>query len=319
MKITATVTAKYPDHYNISYLWHLGNGIKKETTEPLLKYTFSKAGDYAISVEVKDDKNASSTSSSVNIYAGNEAPTVNIKIDGNQTFYFPGKEVKYEVLINDKEDGSHVEVNNLIVSADYTGGTDKAAASQGHQILSEVMMGKNKMLTLDCMSCHKVDEKSVGPSFTSVSQRYKKDTKAMTYLAQKVMAGGSGVWGPVAMPAHPDLKENDAKQIISWVLSLDQKIQSLPAKGALNATLHKPVKDNGVLYISAAYTDKGGNKIKPLMGSNSVALQNSKITFEKVSEMQSFSKASLVGTTYLIWCCHHPPVGLVLTVWTSLV
>jgi glucose/arabinose dehydrogenase/cytochrome c551/c552/type 1 glutamine amidotransferase len=300
MQITATVTAKDPDHDKISYVWHLGNGTKKETTEPLLKYTFSKAGDYAISVEVKDDKNASSTSSSVNIYAGNEAPTVNIKIDGNQTFYFPGKEVKYEVLINDKEDGSHVEVNNLIVSADYTGGTDKAAASQGHQILSEVMMGKNKMLTLDCMSCHKVDEKSVGPSFTSVSQRYKKDTKAMTYLAQKVMAGGSGVWGPVAMPAHPDLKENDAKQIISWVLSLDQKIQSLPAKGALNATLHKPVKDNGVLYISAAYTDKGGNKIKPLMGSNSVALQNSKITFEKVNEMQSFSKASLKGTTYMV-------------------
>ena len=47
------------------------------------------------------------------------------------------------------------------------------------------MMGKNLMMSLDCKSCHKVDEKSIGPAFTLVSQRYQKDPKAMTYLARK--------------------------------------------------------------------------------------------------------------------------------------
>ncbi|HEY8659629.1 MAG TPA: ThuA domain-containing protein [Hanamia sp.] len=304
MQITATVTAKDPDNDKLSYIWDLGNGTKKETAEPRLQYTFNKAGDYAISVEVKDDKNASSKSDAVNVYAGNEAPTVNIKIDGNQTFYFPGKEVKYEVMIDDKDDTAKVkDLSNLIVSADYAAGTDKAGASQGHQILSEAMVGKNLMLSLDCKGCHKVDEKSIGPAFTMVSQRYQKDPNAMTYLAQKVIAGGSGAWGKVPMAAHPALKESDARQIISWILSLatqGKKIKSLPAKGSLNATLNKPVKDNGVLYISAAYTDKGGVNIKPLMGSNSVLLHNSKVTFGGVEHMQAFSKAIFNGNTYLI-------------------
>jgi cytochrome c551/c552 len=202
-------------------------------------------------------------------------------------------------MIEDKDDTSKVkDLNNLMVSADYVMQSGKAAL--GHQQLSETLAGKNKMLTLDCASCHKVDEKSVGPSFRSVSQRYQKDSKAPDYLAQKIIEGGSGAWGPVPMAAHPGLKKEDAKQIVSWILSLDQKQKSLPAKGTLNATLNKPVKDNGILYIAAAYTDKGGNNIKPLMGSNSFTLRNSKVTFDNISSMQAFKKASLDDVTYMV-------------------
>lgn len=298
--IEASVNAKDPENDKLSYEWHIGDGITRKTTEPTLQYSITKAGDYAISVVVKDDKNASSRSDAVNVYAGNEAPTVNIKIDGNQTFYFPGKEVKYEVEIADKDDTSMVkDLNNLMVSADYAQQADNAAAL-GHKRLSETLGGKNKMLTLDCMSCHKVDEKSVGPAFKSVAQRYQKDAKAPSYLAQKIIEGGSGAWGPVPMAAHPELKENDAKQIVAWILSLGQKQKSLPAKGAVNATLNKPVKDNGVLYIAAAYTDKGSKNIKPLMGSNSVELRNSKVTFENVNSIRAFKKTSLNDVTYLV-------------------
>ncbi|GAC1425568.1 MAG: hypothetical protein NVSMB7_01970 [Chitinophagaceae bacterium] len=304
LQITATVAAKDPDNDKLSYVWDLGNGTKKKTTEPKLQYTLNATGDYNISVEVKDDKNASSKSNTVHVYAGNEAPTVNVVIDGNKTFYFTGQDVKYHVDIDDKDDTAKVkDLNNLVVSADYAEGTDNAGSTQGHRILSEAMMGKNLMLSLDCKSCHKVDEKSIGPTFTLVSQRYQKDPKAMTYLAQKVIKGGSDAWGQVAMAAHPNLKESDARQIIAWVLSLaaqNKKIKSLPAKGAINATLNKLVKNNGVLYISADYTDKGGNNIKPLTGSNSVALRNSKVRFDGVEHMQAFSKAIFNGTAYMV-------------------
>ncbi|MDP4286122.1 MAG: ThuA domain-containing protein [Bacteroidota bacterium] len=299
LKITATVKAKDPDNDKISYEWDLGKGVKKETTEPKLEYTLTTAGDYAISVEVKDDKGASSKSNPVDVYAGNQAPTVNIKIEGNKTFYFPGKEVKYEVMIEDKDDTAKVkDLSNLIVAADYTDEVDKA----GHIMLSDAIIAKNKMLTLDCQSCHKIAEKSIGPAFTSVSERYQKDPEALARLAQKVINGGSGSWGEVPMAAHPDLNENDAKQIVSWILSLaskDAKTKSLPAKGALNATLNKPVKDQGVLYISADYTDKGGLNIKPLMGSGSVELHNSKVTFDNATHLQAFSKATFNDVTYL--------------------
>jgi len=303
LQITATVEAKDPDNDQLSYVWDLGNGTKVNTKEPRLQYTLTNVGDYSISAEVKDDKNASAKSNTVEVYAGNEAPKVNIVIDGNKTFYFPGNKVKYQVAIDDKDDTAKIkDANNLMVSADYVEGSDKAATT-GHQIITETMMGKNLMMSLDCKSCHKVDEKSIGPAFTLVSQKYQKDKNAINFLAQKVIKGGSGVWGQVAMAAHPNLKESDAKQIISWVLSLanqNKKIKSLPANGEINATLDKPVKSNGVLYISADYTDNGGTNIKPLMGSNTVALHNSTITFNSIEHMQAFTKNVSNGIAYMM-------------------
>jgi cytochrome c len=303
-KISAKVNAKDPDNDQLTYTWDFGDGKKIITTEPTANYTYTNAGDYAISVEVKDDKNSSTKSDVVNVYAGNEAPTVNIAIDGNKSFYFPGKQVKYHVTIDDKDDTAKVkDVNNLIVSADYAEGTDKAGSPQGHQVLSATVMGKNLMMSLDCKGCHKVDEKSIGPAFTLVAKRYQKDPKAMNYLAQKIISGGSGAWGQVAMAAHPNLKVDDAKQIVTWILSLANDIKkekSLPANGAVNATLNKPVKNNGLLYISASYTDQGGTNIKPLSGSNSVALRNNKVTFEGVSNMRGFTKGIFKGITYML-------------------
>jgi cytochrome c len=80
--------------------------------------------------------------------------------------------------------------------------------------------GKVLMLTLDCKTCHKIDEKSVGPAFVMVAKKYPNNKATMTHLIQKVTNGGTGVWGDAVMPAHPALKPADAKQIISWILSL---------------------------------------------------------------------------------------------------
>ncbi|MEO7047430.1 MAG: c-type cytochrome, partial [Ferruginibacter sp.] len=303
LEITATVNARDPDKDKLTYVWNIGQ-VKKETTEPELKYTLTKAGDYMVSVVVMDDKKASSTSSAVDVYAGNSAPTVQINIEGNNTFYFPGTPVKYKVNIEDADDTSKVkDLNNLIVTADYTDQMDKAGSGRGSQDLTQQMAGKNMMLSLDCKSCHKVDTKSVGPAFIDVSKRYQKKPQATATLAEKIIHGGSGNWGEVAMAAHPDLKESDAEQIVSWILSLaneNKKIKSLPESGTLNATMNKVAKDNGVLQISAAYTDKGGNNVKPLMGSNSVYLRNSKMTFDGVTKMKSFSTITYGGMAMLI-------------------
>jgi cytochrome c len=300
-KITATVKAKDPENDPLTYTWHIGKETK-ETTTPTLDYSFNKAGDYEIFVTVKDNQGASAESKPVAVYAGNDAPEVAIRINGNQSFYFPGLPVQYEVLIDDKNDTSKIkDIKDLFVSASYMEGSDKAI-SQGHQQISETVMGKNLLYSLDCKTCHKVAEKSIGPSFADVAKRYQKDGSAGAMLVQKIIKGGSGNWGEVAMAAHPNLKEEDARLMVNWIRSLASADagKSLPAKGTLSASLNQPVKDNSVLSISAIYSDKGGNNIKPLTGSNGVVLYNSKLSMGAFKSMLDFSIFSDKGVSYAV-------------------
>lgn len=70
-----------------------------------------------------------------------------------------------------------------------------------------------------CMSCHKVDAKLVGPAFKDIAAKYKGDKTAEAKLLAKVKAGGSGVWGTIPMPPNPNLKDDEGKAIIQWILS----------------------------------------------------------------------------------------------------
>jgi cytochrome c len=70
-----------------------------------------------------------------------------------------------------------------------------------------------------CMSCHAFDKRIVGPSFKEISARYKGQGDAEDKLLAKLKAGGGGAWGPIPMPANPDLAEADARSLLRWILS----------------------------------------------------------------------------------------------------
>lgn len=70
-----------------------------------------------------------------------------------------------------------------------------------------------------CMGCHAVDKKVVGPSYKDVAKKYATDKTAEAKLVQKVLKGGAGVWGTMAMPANPQVTEAEAKQLVKWVLT----------------------------------------------------------------------------------------------------
>ena len=71
----------------------------------------------------------------------------------------------------------------------------------------------------NCMACHAVDKKLVGPSYKDVAKKYAGDAKAVDALAAKIIKGGSGVWGAIPMPANPQVNEADAKKLAAWVLA----------------------------------------------------------------------------------------------------
>ena len=71
-----------------------------------------------------------------------------------------------------------------------------------------------------CMACHVVDKKLVGPSYKEVAAKYAGQPDAVAKLTPKVLKGGAGVWGPVPMPANPQVSEAEAKQLVQWILTL---------------------------------------------------------------------------------------------------
>ena len=73
--------------------------------------------------------------------------------------------------------------------------------------------------TKNCMACHAVDKKLVGPSYKDIATKYAGQADAADKLANKVVKGGSGAWGPVPMPANAQINDADAKKLVVWILA----------------------------------------------------------------------------------------------------
>lgn len=80
----------------------------------------------------------------------------------------------------------------------------------------EVLISKS-----DCFACHKVQDKVLGPSYKDIANKYAKNKANIDYLINKVKVGGSGVWGAVPMSPHPNLSDDDARDMILYILSLN--------------------------------------------------------------------------------------------------
>ena len=71
----------------------------------------------------------------------------------------------------------------------------------------------------NCLTCHSVANKIVGPAYKDVAKKYASDKTAADKLAAKVIAGGKGAWGEIPMPANPQVKPDEAKKLVTWILS----------------------------------------------------------------------------------------------------
>jgi len=70
----------------------------------------------------------------------------------------------------------------------------------------------------DCLSCHKDNERFIGPSYAEVAEKYSE--KDMEFLASKIIDGGKGSWGEVPMQPHPQISKDDAKKMVEYILSM---------------------------------------------------------------------------------------------------
>lgn len=93
-----------------------------------------------------------------------------------------------------------------------------ATEKSSEQVIAE---GKTLVDMSDCRTCHHPTNRVIGPSHTEVAQKYEFTEENVKILADKIIKGGSGVWGEIMMNPHPDLSQADAEKMARYVLSLD--------------------------------------------------------------------------------------------------
>ena len=109
------------------------------------------------------------------------------------------------------QDTSSTQAGVTTPAPDSTASTAAPAGSaKGEQLISSA----------DCLTCHKVDTKLVGPSYIDVANKYPATDTNIDLLAGKIIQGGSGAWGEIPMTPHPAVSNDDAKEMVKYILSL---------------------------------------------------------------------------------------------------
>ncbi len=296
VKFSSEGTLDY-DGDPVSYEWDFGDGSPvNKTANPV--YTYKKAGEFTATLKVTDSQGNFNTQR-VAVKAGNDVPKVNIAVKGNQSFFWNDQPVAYAVTVTDKEDGSLA--NKKIAPADvnlnigYQEGFDKKMMQLGHQSNSGFSAGKRLIELSDCHACHSIDKKSIGPTYLDVAKRYEKERNSVKILSEKIIKGGGGVWGEQAMSAHPQHTQEEAENMVKYIMSLgkETKTGTFPLTGTYTtAGKEKP----GYYVLSASYTDKGGNVIGPLTAGHSVALRPATLKASTMDDSKDAMKYKLPGT-----------------------
>ena len=288
------------DNDSVQYEWKITNAagaVLKTINEPNPEYEFNKPGIYKASLSVTDAHGAKSNSS-FQLKAGNEPPELDIEITkGNASYFFPKNPISYNVKVSDKEDGivgKGISPANVKVDIRYVSDAAILKNETAKSIPSSFAEGQRLIALSDCKSCHAPNKKIIGPAYASVSQKYKNSSTALSRLTEKVINGGNGVWGNVAMAAHPQLSKKDAGEMIKYILSLSNaqsKTASLPLKGSYSPKLPDTTAEKSVVVISARYTDKGAKGMSPATTEKKWILKNPRLlpgTVWKMSGVQKF-------------------------------
>ena len=98
--------------------------------------------------------------------------------------------------------------------------TKYSKATQKSNKVVQTSDGEKLIAKSDCVGCHKLDKKLIGPSYLDIAKKYAFNEKNINYLSGKIIKGGAGVLGTIPMAAHASLKKNDAKSMATYILSL---------------------------------------------------------------------------------------------------
>src|ERR1043165_1187682 len=188
--LSAAGTLDY-DEDSLSYAWTIARkdgSVVRTLTDPNPSFTFTRPGTYTATLTVTDAHGAATSATPLEIVAGNQPPTVDVNVvAGNKTFFFPGVPVRYAVRVSDREDGTlasgKIPARRVNVSAQYLKDGPAAGAAAA---ANPVVRGRALVEGNDCLSCHQLNRKSIGPAYNLVARKYHDDTTATARLIRKI-------------------------------------------------------------------------------------------------------------------------------------
>ena len=245
----------------LDYTWVFADGTS--ATGTTVQRTFAQAGVQPVRLVVTDGDGAADTAT-VQLQVGNAPPEVQIAVEGNRSFYWGSEPLRYDVSVRDIEDGSlgsGIDPQRVRVTVDYQPRAAIEAAVLGHQT-EQTPAGLAYIQEGDCVACHNIDQASAGPSYRAVAERYAGAESADDQLVRKIIEGGSGVWGEQVMPAHPDMSEDVAREIVRYIRSLATPGEPLPPQGTIALDRHSP-EEAGAYVLTASYVDQPGSSVAP--------------------------------------------------------
>jgi cytochrome c len=284
------------DRDPLRYAWVVqrdGSDATRRFTTASPALTLDRPGVHTATLTATDPHGATGTAR-VRIVAGNEPPRVAVELTrGNRSFYFPEGSVEYRTTVSDREDGARTAGDDVTVTLDYVpSGMTPAELATARDLAPGVSLRHSRALAIiarsDCGACHAVDRRLVGPAFREVAAKNAREAGALERVAQKIITGGSGVYGQVSMPAHPALTPAEATTLAQYVLSLDDTTATLRriARTGSIATPARPVAgrtarpgqpapvEKGAYVLRASYTDAGANGMPPITSSDAVLLRH---------------------------------------------
>jgi cytochrome c len=263
-----------PDGDPLKFVWTVSGSEQKATRGEKFTHQFKQPGSYEVAVTVTDPSGAKAASKQT-VHVGNGRPTIRFESPAHGSFFEWDTPISYKLAI-EETDGDEVKDEHAAVQGEFRG---RRFSIDGDAAL--VDPGLAMMRSSTCFACHMADTPSAGPAYKNVALKYQDDAEAAERLAQKILAGGAGVWGQIPMPPHPQHTLGQIRQMVSWVLALKNDPASPPKSGSMGSFTapRKPSKgarvDEGVLILSASYTDDGRKgTMARLRGEASVVLHS---------------------------------------------
>ena len=262
----------------IRYEWSLGKEVIARTAAAKLR--LDQPGNYIASLKVTDAGGLSSINR-VPITVGNSRPQVRFEDPQNGDFFTSGKPIRFQVYVEDHEDGNSRLYDELMEGRTFVSGTFKARLDEEEIVAPGLAM----MRRSDCFNCHAIDQQIVGPPFLEVANRYRGQAAAVDVTVQRVIKGSTGVWGEVPMLPHAQHSEQEAEQMVRWIFALKPGSTGRKMTRGLTGTLSPP-KDAKIRFatLEATYTDLGRKPAGPLAGKTTVLLRHRQVEAETCSE-----------------------------------
>ncbi|MCF2489302.1 PA14 domain-containing protein [Dyadobacter sp. CY347] len=141
--------------------------------------------------------------------------------------------------------------------------TEKPAQPQFAQQESKADMVAGLFAKSDCNTCHNQEVKTVGPAYKAIAERYENNDKNKNALVTKVIKGGAGNWGQIAMSPHPDLKKEDAETMVSYILELDADKEKAQAASKLMPKPAYPIVLKSIAPATVASAIDKSNAARP--------------------------------------------------------